>query len=146
MARKKRKSTRRRGRRRIGAVGKSNIMSAVGIVAGAVVGRMIVKKVLPNVDEKIKNAGIAAVGALVMPNLLKSDLGKALGNGMIAAGGIGLVGSFIPALGAVEETIDFPVTVGEIEDGLSVVAGDESVMAGDNLSVLAGMDDDEDDY
>lgn len=61
---------------------------------------------------------------------------------MIAAGGAGLVGSFIPALGAIDDTMEFPVTVGEVPDNISVIAGDE-VLAGDDLSVLAGIEDDE---
>jgi hypothetical protein len=65
---------------------------------------------------------------------------------MIAAGGSGLVGGFIPALGATDDTIDFPVTVGEVPDNLSVIAGDDSVMAGDDLSVMAGIEDDGEDY
>jgi hypothetical protein len=38
--------------------------------------------------------------------------------------------------------IEFPVTVGEVPDNISVIAGDQ-VMAGDDLSVMAGMDEDE---
>jgi hypothetical protein len=97
---------------------------------------------LPNVDERIKNAGVVVLGAAVFPRLIKGELGKAIGNGMVAAGGAGLVGSFIPALGQADDMIEFPVTVGEVPDNLSVIAGDE-VMAGDDLSVMAGMDEDE---
>jgi hypothetical protein len=42
-----------------------------------------------------------------------------------------------------DDTMTFPVTVGEIPDNISVIAGDDSVMAGDDLSVLAGMEEDE---
>lgn len=143
MARRKRKTSRRRtSRRRMGAVGKANIQAALGIIAGAVAGRLVAKKLLPNVDERIKNAGVVVLGAAVFPRLIKGELGKAIGNGMIAAGGAGLVGSFVPALGATDDMIEFPVTVGEVPDNLSVIAGDE-VMAGDDLSVMAGMDEDE---
>jgi len=144
MARKrsKKKSTTRR-KRRVGAVGGLNLGSALGIIGGAVMGRYVAKKLLPNVDEKIKNAGVVALG-LFLPKFLKSDMGKALGNGMIAAGGVGLVGGFLPAIAGDEDMIEFPMTVGEVEDGISVIAGDDSVMAGDDdLSVLAGLDDDE---
>lgn len=143
MARKKRKTSRRRSsRRRMGAVGKGNIQAALGIIAGAVAGRLVAKKLLPNVDERIKNAGVVVLGSMVFPRIIKGELGKAIGNGMIAAGGAGLVGSFVPALGAADDTMEFPVTVGEVPDNLSVIAGDE-VMAGDDLSVMAGMDDEE---
>lgn len=143
MARRKRKTSRRRSsRRRMGAVGKANIQATLGIIAGAVAGRLVAKKLLPNVDERIKNAGVVVLGAAVFPRLIKGELGKAIGNGMVAAGGAGLVGSFIPALGQPDDMIEFPVTVGEVPDNLSVIAGDE-VMAGDDLSVMAGMDEDE---
>lgn len=137
---KKKSSRRKSSRRRMGAVGGANITAALGIIAGAVAGRLVAKKLLPNIDERIKNAGVVVLGAVVFPKLIKGDLGKAIGNGMIAAGGAGLIGSFIPALGQVDDVMEFPVTVGEVTDNLSVIAGDD-VMAGDDLSVMAGMDD-----
>ncbi len=145
MARRKRKTSRRRrsGGRRMGSPA-GMLQSALGVIAGAVVGKMVAKKLLPNVDERIKNAGVVVLGAAVFPRLIKGDLGKSIGAGMIAAGGAGLVGSFIPALGAIDDTMEFPVTVGEIPDNLSVIAGDDTVLAGDDLSVLAGFDEDED--
>ena len=143
MARRKRKTSRRKSsRRRMGAVGKANIQATLGIIAGAIAGRLVAKKLLPNVDERIKNAGVVVLGAAVFPNLNKGELGKAIGNGMVAVGGAGLVGSFIPALGQADDMIEFPVTVGEVPDNISVIAGDQ-VMAGDDLSVMAGMDEDE---
>jgi len=149
MAKSRKKTSRRRTtRRRMGAMGGANIQAALGIIAGAVAGRLVAKKLLPNVDERIKNAGVVVLGAAVFPRLIKGELGKAIGNGMIAAGGAGLVGSFVPALGAMDDTMMFPVTVGEVPDNLSVIAGDNQVLAGDDLSVLAGMDteDYEDNY
>jgi hypothetical protein len=71
-------------------------------------------------------------------------MGKAIGNGMIAAGGSGLIGQLVPALGGVD-TMEFPMSVGEIPDNISVIAGSDDVMAGDEISVIAGdMYDDED--
>ncbi len=143
MARRKRKTSRRKySRRRMGAVGKANIQATLGIIAGAIAGRLVAKKLLPNVDERIKNAGVIVLGTAVFPRLIKGELGKAIGNGMVAAGGAGLVGAFIPALGQADDMIEFPVTVGEVPDNISVIAGDQ-VMAGDDLSVMAGMDEDE---
>ena len=141
MARRKRHHTKRRhSRRRMGAIGKAGIGQALGIVAGAVIGKKVAG-MLPIGDERIKNAAVLAIG-VVFPNLVKGDIGKALGNGMIAAGGAGLVGNIVPALGATD-TMEFPVTVGEVPDNISVIAGDD-VMAGDSLSVLAGYESDED--
>lgn len=140
---RRRKSTRKRTtrRRRMGAVGKANITAALGIVAGAVIGKKVAG-FIPVGDERIKNAAVLAIG-VAFPMILKGDMGKAIGNGMIAAGGAGLVGQLVPALGQADDTMDFPVTVGEIPDSISVIAGNDDVMAGDDLSVLAGMEEDD---
>lgn len=140
MARRRKKATsRRRSGRRMGAIGKAGIGQALGIVAGAVIGKKVAG-MLPIGDDRIKNAAVLAIGVF-FPTILKGDMGKALGNGMIAAGGAGLVGSLIPALGAID-TMEFPVSVGEVSDNISVIAGDD-VMAGDDLAVLAGYDEDD---
>lgn len=142
MARRRKKSApRRRSRRRMGAIGGADIQNILGVVGGAVAAKFVTAQTLPNLDSRIKAAGVVALGALVMPRVLKGEMGKAIGAGMIAVGGSNLIGAFIPALGAVE-TIDFPVTVGEVPDNISVIAGDD-VMAGDDLSVLAGVEEDE---
>jgi len=118
------------------------VMNAVGIVAGAAIGRIVANKLLPNLDSKLKNAGVIAIGAIAMPKLLKGDLGASIGAGMVAAGGIGLLSDF-QVIGAIEDTLSLPMTVGNVNDNLSVIAGDDSVMAGD-VSVIAGMEDDDD--
>ena len=128
--RRKKTSRRRRSGRRMGAA-TGMLTSALGVIAGAVAGRLVAKKLLPNVDERIKNAGVIVLGAAVFPRVIKGDLGKSIGAGMIAAGGSGLVGSFIPALGAIDDTMEIPMTVGEVPD---------------NLSVMAGFEDDGEDY
>ena len=141
MARRRKSTKRRISRRRMGAVGKANIQAALGIIAGAVIGKKVAG-FIPVGDERIKNAAVLGIG-LAFPMILKGELGKAIGNGMIAAGGAGLVGGLIPALGQMDDTMTFPVTVGEIPDNISVIAGSDDVMAGDDLSVLAGMEEDE---
>ena len=141
MARRRKSTKRRSSRRRMGAVGKANIQAALGIIAGAVIGKKVAG-FIPVGDERIKNAAVLGIG-LAFPMILKGELGKAIGNGMIAAGGAGLVGGLIPALGQMDDTMTFPVTVGEIPDNISVIAGSDDVMAGDDLSVLAGYEEDE---
>jgi hypothetical protein len=128
----------------MGAVGKANITAALGIIAGAVIGKKVAG-FIPVGDERIKNAAVLGIG-LAFPMILKGDMGKAIGNGMIAAGGAGLVGQLVPALGQMDDTMTFPVTVGEVPDNISVIAGDDSVMAGDDLSVLAGYGEEGDEY
>lgn len=141
MARRRKKSApRRRSRRRMGAIGGAGLQSILGVVGGAVAAKIVTARVLPNLDERIKSAGVIALGALVMPKILKGELGKSIGAGMIAVGGSNLISNFVPGIGAME-TIDFPVTVGEVPDKISVIAGDD-VMAGDDL-VLAGVDEDD---
>lgn len=141
MAKRRKSTRRRRSSRRMGAMAKGTFTQALGIVAGAIAGKMVARA-LPIGDERIKNGAVVAAG-IFFPTLIKGDLGKAIGNGMIAAGGAGLIGNIVPALGAAEDVMEFPVTVGEIPDNLSVIAGEDSVMAGDNLSVLAGYDEDD---
>jgi hypothetical protein len=138
---KKRSSSRRRSS--LGAMGGA-LNNVIGIVAGAAVGRIVANKLLPNVDSKIKNAGVALLGAYGMPKLIKGSFGTSIGAGMVAAGGIGLLSDF-NVIGAIEDTLSLPLTVGEVEDGISVIAGDDSVMAGD-MSVIAGIEEEDDDY
>jgi hypothetical protein len=128
----------------MGAVGKANITAALGIIAGAVIGKKVAG-FIPVGDERIKNAAVLGIG-LAFPMILKGDMGKAIGNGMIAAGGAGLVGNLVPALGQMDDTMTFPVTVGEVPDNISVIAGGDEVLAGDDLSVLAGYGEDSDEY
>lgn len=121
---------------------KNAATTALGIVAGAIAGKFVVKQ-FPQMDDKIKNAGVLALG-IFLPKFAKGDFIKAVGNGMIATGGVGLAANFLPAIAGINDSIEFPVTVGEVPDNLSVIAGDEgSVMAGDDLQVLAGIEDDD---
>jgi hypothetical protein len=136
MARRKKRSTpRRRSSKRMGAIGKSFFMDAAGLIVGAAAARVLTSspKILPNLDPKIKSVGVLAIGAF-FPKLIKGSLGVSIGNGMVAAGGLGLLQA-TNVLGQIDQAMEIPV---------SVMAGDDlSVMAGyspDNLSVIAGMD------
>jgi hypothetical protein len=145
MAKRKKKAAlgRRRLGRKMGAMG-GGLNNVLGIVAGAAIGRIVANKLLPNVDTKIKNAGVALLGAYGMPKIIKGSFGASIGAGMVAAGGIGLLSDF-GVVGAIEDTLSLPLTVGQVEDGISVIAGDDSVMAGD-MSVIAGIEEEDDDY
>ena len=137
MARRKKRSapSRRRKSRRMGAIGKSFIMDAAGLVAGAAAARVLTSsgKILPNLDAKIKSAAVVAIGAF-FPKFVKGSLGKSIGDGMVAAGGLGLLQS-TNILGAIDNAMEIPVSV-MAGDDLSVIAG----YTPDNLSVIAGMD------
>lgn len=150
MARRKKRSSRKKsyGRKsRMGAMG-GDLMNAIGLVAGAAAGRIVATKLLPNMDSKIKNAGVIALGALVFPKLIKGGLGSSIGAGMVAAGGLGVLQDF-NVIGAIEDTLSIPLTVGEVPEDISLIAGDDDVLSGygeDDLSVLAGMEEEEEDY
>jgi len=133
--RKKAAPSRRRSGRKMGAMGKSFLLDAAGLVAGAVAVRVLTSspKVLPNLDPKIKSAGLIAVG-LYFPKLVKGSIGKSIGDGMIASAGLGLLQA-ANVLGAIDSAMDIPVSV-MAGDDLSVIAG----YSPDNLSVIAGME------
>ena len=60
MARKRKSARRRRSGRRMGAVGKANFTAALGIIAGAVIGKKVAA-MLPIGDDRIKNAAVTAL-------------------------------------------------------------------------------------
>ena len=133
--RKKRSSPRRRSSRRMGAIGKSFFMDAAGLIVGAAAARVLTSspKILPNLDPKIKSVGVLAIGAY-FPKLLKGSFGQSIGSGMVAAGGLGLLQA-TNVLGQIDNMMEIPVSV-MAGDDLSVIAG----YSPDNLSVIAGMD------
>jgi hypothetical protein len=100
---KKRKKMRPTRRRRVGAAGGGLIMDVLGITAGAIVARKV-DSFLPNLNPTIRNAAKVAVG-VALPKFVKNPMIKAVGDGMIAVGGAGLVGGLVPALGATDEVL-----------------------------------------
>lgn len=138
MARRKKRSApsrRRRSGRKMGAIGKGFFMDAAGLVVGAAAARVLTSsgKILPNLDPKLKSAGVIAIGAF-FPKLLKGSFGKSIGDGMVAAGGLGLLQA-TNVLGAIDQAMEIPVSV-MAGDDLSVISG----YSQDNLSVIAGME------
>lgn len=90
MAKKRKAAPRRktsRRRRSVGAVNKSMLTKAGGAIAGYVVGNMLQNKIAPTMDGKIKGAATAAIGLLLVPMLLKNDLGEGIALGMTVSGG-----------------------------------------------------------
>jgi hypothetical protein len=152
MAKKRRKTTTSRRRRsRVGAT--SGAMNTVlGVAVGAIAARLISGKLLPNVDEKIKNGAILAAGIFAVPKFIKGGFGAAIGNGMVAAGSIGLL-SDLGVLAGIDDFL-IPVTVSGLpdSDGINLIAGNNGgayggtqVMAGNQNSVLAGIEDEDND-
>ena len=139
MARRKttrKKTTRRRSSKRgMGAINvQSTLMTIGGVLGGVAIAGYLNKTVLSTMNSKVQIGAPIGLGA-VMPMLLKSDLGKNLGLGMIAYGGSKLLASFGVA-GIGEDTDTFQIS----GDDLSVVAGDDFAMAGDDFA-MAGDDD-----
>jgi hypothetical protein len=143
MARRKRKKSYSRKSRRMGAAGGGKLMDMVAVIGGSAVAGLLTSKLFPNLDDKIKNAAVIGVGGFLMPKVIKGSIGSALGMGMVAAGGLGLLRNF-GVISGVDDVLEIPVSVGEIEDNISVISGNEDVMAGDDeLAVLTGDDEDE---
>jgi len=139
---KKRKSNKKmsKKRRRMGATGKASnmILEAAGLIGGAVAARFVTTTdkipMFSTLQPNVKNAGVLAIGYF-FPKLVKGQIGKSIGMGMITAGGLGLVQS-TGIIAGLDDTMDVTVMAG---DDLSVIAG----YSEDNLSVIAGMDEEE---
>ena len=153
MARRKRTSrkTSRRRTRRVSGIGKLNtgaIVSSVGgVLVGTAVAGILTKKLLSSQSEMIQAIVPVALG-VATPMFIKSEFGKFAGAGMISVGAVKLLAKYGLA-GIGDDTMDIPVRIAG--DDLSVIAGDDDfamagddfAMAGDdNLSVLAGFEDD----
>jgi len=101
MARRKKTSKKRVTRRRskrMGAVSmKGGLSSALFTIVGGVAARFVsntINGTTLNDSYKKYVASVAPIAVgLFLPKFIKSDIGKALGNGMIAVGGLGLVQS-----------------------------------------------------
>lgn len=89
MAKSKKKPARKTSRRRVSGVAGSGIISKVGgALVGAIAGRMLSQKLMPNfLDEKIKGAAVAAAGIFLVPKFIKGPMGEGLAIGMAVAGG-----------------------------------------------------------
>jgi len=146
MARRKstKKTTRRRSTRRrgIGAVNiASSLTSVAGILGGVALAGYANKLLLSRQSQMVQKIAPIALG-IITPMVVKSELGRNLGNGMIAYGGAKVLQGFGLAGDDTEE-----ISIGA--DDLSIIAGDEYAMAGedgyamagDNLAVLAGLED-----
>lgn len=153
MARRKHHAKRKVSRRRkhsMGAV-KGGIMSTVGVIAGAVAAQALgkfVDKVLPaTMSSKTKTLidGAAPIAlGLVLPKVIKSELGKNLGTGMIAVGGLKLAQSQISALsgvGAVNYYANKPVAnIAGYQTGSGNFVAGYQTSPGNYLAGIAAME------
>jgi len=94
----KKHTTHRRRSKKMGAVSmKGGLSSALFTIVGGVAARFVSNtingtKLNDSYKKYVASVAPIAVG-LFLPKFIKNDMGKALGNGMIAVGGLGLVQS-----------------------------------------------------
>jgi len=105
---------------------KGALMTAVGVIGGAIAGKMVMK-LIPLDDERIKAAIPLVAGFFAAGQ--KNDVIKGAGFGMMAVGGMSLASAFIPQIG---EAISEPLGAPTLED--------------DEVIFLNGVDDDDQDY
>lgn len=144
-----------RRRARISGVKGSNVIMQIGgLVGGAILARVannLILKAKPDLNSKIIN--IAQIGlGVYLPKMIKSELGKNLGAGMIATGGVGLATSFgvingIDVVSGVDDDEMMEVQVSGTDD-LEVISGygDDYYGSGvgemDDLDEMSGLEDD----
>jgi hypothetical protein len=143
MARRRKSTKKRSHRRRVSGIGGSMLGNLAGVAAGAIAATYL-KKFIPVENAKIKAAVQIAAGVLT-PKFIKGTMGSSIGAGMVAAGALSLGAEFGIA-GVGEDSLLLPVNVGQTDD-MSVIAGSDYAMAGsDELSVIAGLDESEEEY
>lgn len=159
MARRKKhhRKHHRRGKRMSG-VGTGKMGDVLAMIAGAVAARVISNKLADKVNPKILAGGEIVLGYF-MPKLIKNKVAASVGTGMAVGGGVQLLSSFgvISGISGIGESVDVEYMSGDMDDmsddsmsgtdNLQSIAGytDYGIMSGDNLSILAG-DDMDDEY
>ena len=147
MAKRKsnKKRTSRRRRSGVGAINAGNMVTSIGgVLAGVAAASLLNKMVLSGKSNVIQTGVPIALGIAVPAFLLKSEIGKMVGAGMLAYGGSKLLTQFgIGALGQDENFLpvmisgdDITTIAGTGED--FAMAGDYA-MAGDDITTLAGQ-------
>ncbi len=110
--RKKAKKTGSRpSRRRVSGIG-DGFMPIIGGIAGVAAAGMIGKALAGKVDNKVLGLGLLAVGALVVPKMIKGPLGAGLAVGVGAAGGKTALEGFGVSIGSVSDFYRVPTING----------------------------------
>lgn len=89
---------------------KGALMTAVGVIGGAIAGKMVMNFV-PIEDERIKAAVPLVAGFFIAGQ--KNELAKGVGYGMMATGGMTLAAAFVPQIG---EVLSEPISGPTMED------------------------------
>lgn len=144
MARRKKHHRRSSRRRRMGATSGGGITTALTIAAGAVVGRLVSKRLEGKMNPTMTN-GIQIAAGLVVPSVVKNKLVHGLALGMFVNGTVGLLQSsgVIGAIGAIGETdedtmqISGSDTINEIA-GIGEYEKDDSFAEIDDAGIMSG--------
>jgi hypothetical protein len=134
----------------------STASSALAMVAGAVIGRVLQTKFSDKVNPKILAGGQIAVGYF-LPKFVKNKFVQGIGTGMIVNGGVSALQSFgvisaINGLAGADVTVDYlgeddsmsgSSTIQEISGGMDDLGMvDHGIMSGSSdISILAGDED-----
>ena len=118
----------RRGKLDFGKI----LTNAAGLTAGGIGGKVIVRKIAPNLDPKLKAAGVIVLGAVLPEVAGRNPMLANVGNGMMAVGGAELVGALIPGLAGIYDEFgeDFDESIGqeefeEFDEGEDNAIGDD---------------------
>lgn len=131
----KKTHSKRRKSRKMGAIGKGGITGALFTIVGGVAARFVSTTINgTSLSESYKSYVAAAAPialGLFLPKLIKSEIGKNLGTGMIAVGGLELVQS----TGVLAGITDFPVISGYKKSYMALAPTVQNTRG-----VIAGMD------
>lgn len=144
MARRKKHHRRSSRRRRMGATSGGGITTALTIAAGAVIGRLVSKRLEGKMNPTMTN-GVQIAAGLVLPRVVKNKMVSGLALGMFVNGTVGLLQSsgVIGAIGAIGETDDDTLqisgssTINEIA-GVGEFESDESFSGIDDPGIMSG--------
>ncbi len=107
-------------------------MKAAGLGAGAVGAKVLISKVAPNMNPKLKSAGAIVLGALLPEFAGRSQMMADVGAGIMAVGASELISGFVPGLagiGEVDPSFDDSVAGGEgeyfIDDDDNAINGNQ---------------------
>jgi len=135
-----RKPATRRRRRISGMTGSNVLMTVAGIAGGAVIARIaanMAQKTL-SLDSKIVSAGQIALG-IFLPKFIKSQLGKDLGSGMIAVGGMTLAQS-LGVVSGMDDDLEITLAGTDQLDAVNGYGSDFGMGGTSDLSVVNGID------
>jgi hypothetical protein len=164
MARKRhhKKRTHRRRKHSMSGTG-GTVTSALAMVTGAVIGRVLSSKLSDKINPKILAGGQIAVGVL-LPKFVKNKFVSGIGTGMIVNGGVQALSSFgvISAISGITDGVkvdylgddDFDSISGSADiqeiagiDDMGMGLVDAGIMSGSSdISIIAGDDDEDFDY